>query len=181
MPSPRFSNVVPEHPSVEAACTGHSEQDVFFNLLRSYDCLWTETGKFIQSFGITPQQYNVLNVLSLRDGGHGIACQEIAENLMNRVPDITRLLDRLEQAGFIWRERCCSDRRVVRTHLTDAGREKVETIRGPLHAAMAQRVGHLSQSELSELNRLLRKLREPSCEVAKAAFTCGESAELVGE
>src|SRR3954451_15475822 len=118
MSSHRFPSEVPEHPTTEAYC--HPEQEVFANLLRCYDCLWSEQAKFFQGFGVTPQQYNVLNVLASRNEGAGVACQAIGESLLNRVPDITRLLDRLEQAGLIWRERCCSDRRVVRTHLTDA-------------------------------------------------------------
>jgi DNA-binding MarR family transcriptional regulator len=182
MASPRFSKVTVEHSLLETALpgaaelpleaklSGEPEQEVFINLLRSYDCLWSEQGRFIQRFGITPQQYNVLNVLALRDEGHGVACQEIAENLLNRVPDITRLLDRLEQAGLILRERCCSDRRVVRTHLTDVGRAKVDEVRTPLLAALKLRFAHMSEQEVSELNRLLHKLREPGCPNARAAF-----------
>jgi DNA-binding MarR family transcriptional regulator len=180
MHSPKFSNVNAEQtsPSKDAS-PGESEQQVFVNLLRSYDCLWSEQGKFIQRFGLTPQQYNVLNVLAMRDEGHGVACQEIAENLLNRVPDTTRLLDRLEQAGFIMRERCCTDRRVVRTHLTEAGRAKVNEVRTPLLAALKLRFAHMSEQEVSELNRLLNKLREPGCPFARAAFAC--DAPLAGE
>lgn len=177
-----------EHPSLTPSVPertvrpepGEPEQAVFINLLRSYDCLWSEQGKFIQSFGITPQQYNVLNVLAMRDEGHGVACQEIAENLLNRVPDITRLLDRLEQAGFISRERCCTDRRVVRTHLTEVGRAKVQEIRTPLLAALKLRFAHMSEAEVLELNRLLSKLREPSCPYAKGAFAAPELSETSG-
>jgi DNA-binding MarR family transcriptional regulator len=160
--------VVAEQSEIDSNCM--PEQEVFINLLRSYDCLWSEQGKFLSRFGMTPQQYNVLNVLAMHDGGHGIACQEIAENLLNRVPDITRLLDRLEQAGLIGRERCCSDRRVVRTHLTDAGRAKVQEIRAPLLVALKARFGHMTVDEVRELNRLLNKVREPGCAFAKGAF-----------
>ncbi len=179
MPSSRFSTVTPEHPLSETAPSeaplpGEPEQEVFINLLRSYDCLWSEQGRFIQRFGITPQQYNVLNVLALRDEGQGVACQEIAENLLNRVPDITRLLDRLEQAGLILRERCCTDRRVVRTHLSPVGRDKVNEVRPPLLAALKLRFAHMTEQEVGELNRLLSKLREPGCPFARAAFSCPE-------
>lgn len=158
----------PDRAAEGAFCT--AEQELFGNLMRAYDCLWSEQGKFFQSFDITPQQYNVLNVLASRDEGSGIACQAIGEHLLNRVPDITRLLDRLEQAGFIWRERCATDRRVVRTHLTDAGRAKVQEVREPLHQALKSRFAHMSMDEIHELNRLLTKLREPHCPNARAAF-----------
>jgi DNA-binding MarR family transcriptional regulator len=76
----------------------------------------------------------------------------------------------LEQAGLIWRERCATDRRVVRTHLTDAGRTKVQDIRGPLQQALRTRFAHMDAEEVRELNRLLLKLREPHCPNAKSAF-----------
>lgn len=178
MSSPRLPSAVPEHPMTEAFC--QPEQEVFANLLRSYDCLWSEQGKFFQGFGVTPQQFNVLAVLASRNEGVGVACQAIGEQLLNRVPDITRLLDRLEQAGLIWRERCCTDRRVVRTHLTDAGRAKVMEIRGPLQETLRARFAHMSADELAELNRLLVKVREPGVRepgctaAAKLAFAEGE-------
>lgn len=167
MTSLRTDAVQPEHVT-EGTCS--LEQEAFGNLVRAYDCLWSEKAKFFQSFDITPQQYNVLNVLASRDEGSGVACQAIGEHLLNRVPDITRLLDRLEQAGLIWRERCATDRRVVRTHLTDAGRAKVQEIRGPLLQALRSRFAHMSAEEVAELNRLLLKLREPHCPNAKGAF-----------
>lgn len=166
---------VPTEQAFEGKCTSEAvacapEQELFGSLMRAYDCLWSEQGKFFQSFDITPQQYNVLNVLASRDEGVGVACQAIGEHLLNRVPDITRLLDRLEQAGLIWRERCATDRRVVRTHLTDAGRSKVQEIREPLHRALTSRFAHMTADEVHELNRLLIKLREPHCPNARAAF-----------
>jgi len=167
MTSPKPEPVPTQH-ALEGACT--LEQEVFGSLTRAYDCLWSEKAKFFQSFDITPQQYNVLNVLASRDEGSGVACQAIGEHLLNRVPDITRLLDRLEQAGLIWRERCASDRRVVRTHLTDAGRAKVQEVRGPLNQALKSRFAHMSTDEVRELNRLLMKLREPHCPTARSAF-----------
>jgi DNA-binding MarR family transcriptional regulator len=154
----------------ESAQSSSVEHDVLGNLVRAYDCLWSEMTKFFQSFDITPQQYNVLKVLAAQDGRVGVACQAIGEQLLNRVPDITRLLDRLEQAGLIWRERCASDRRVVRTHLTDAGRSKVAEVRDPLQRALERRFAHMTGDEVRDLNRLLTKVREPHCPNARAAF-----------
>jgi DNA-binding MarR family transcriptional regulator len=166
MTASNVPNVLSSPPSAEPV--RDSAQDVLANLLRTYDCLWSELSKFFQRFDLTPQQYNVLKALA--SCGGGVACQAIAEQLLNRVPDITRLLDRLEQAGLIRRERCVDDRRVVRTYLTDAGRTKVEEIRGPLAEAMSVRFGHMSQEDLRNLSRLLVTLREPACSHAKGAF-----------
>ena len=59
---------------------------------------------------------------------------------------------------------------MVRTHLTDAGRAKVQEVRGPLNQALKSRFAHMSVDEVRELNRLLMKLREPHCPNARAAF-----------
>ncbi len=175
MTAPTIPNVVTEHPTLDTSCD--SGQEVLASLVRTYDSLWSELTKFLQRFELTPQQYNVLKALA--SCGGGVACQAIAEQLLNRVPDITRLLDRLEQAGLIRRERCCEDRRVVRTYLTDAGRSKVEEVKGPLAGALKARFGHMSQDELQTLSRLLNVLREPGCAVARDAFmpeACGAPA-----
>jgi MarR family 2-MHQ and catechol resistance regulon transcriptional repressor len=176
MTASSLPNVVNEHPTLDTSCD--SGQEVLSNLLRAYDCLWSELSKFFQRFDLTPQQYNVLKALA--SCGGGVACQAIAEQLLNRVPDITRLLDRLEQAGLIRRERCHDDRRVVRTYLTDAGRSKVESIRAPLAEALRARFGHMSPDELRMLSRLLVSIREPGCATARGAFqqeSCGGAEE----
>ena len=59
--------------------------------------------------------------LPVRDKGDGLPCSAISARLVNRVPDMTRLLDRLEKAGLVTRHRCTSDRRVVRTRLSEEG------------------------------------------------------------
>lgn len=151
-----------------------SGEELLANLVKSYDCLWSELSRFFQRFELTPQQYNVLKALA--SCGGGVACQAIAEQLLNRVPDITRLLDRLEQAGLIRRERCCTDRRVVRTYLTEAGRAKVDAVRPPLAQALKARFGHMTEQEITQLTTLLTKLRAPSCGAARALTDAPENA-----
>lgn len=149
-------------------CTPHLEQETYLNLVRAHDCITGDQHRFFQNFGVTAQQFNVLRVLAGCPDDRGFACQAIAEKLLNRVPDITRLLDRLEQAGLIQRFRCCNDRRVVRTQLTPDGRTKVAEIEAPLRATLAERFAHMTRQEIQELNRLLLKLRSGPCSEALA-------------
>lgn len=158
MSSPRLPCAVPETERQDNLY--RLRHELLFQLVRAYDCITSEQSKLCQQFDITPQQFNVLKVLAASDTeGSGVACQAIGEQLLNRVPDITRLLDRLEQAGLIVRVRCCTDRRVVRTQLTDAGRAKVSSMHKPLEQAIAARFALLSDDELSTLSTLLEKLR----------------------
>ena len=169
MPSPRFQTVPPEHPTTEAY--RQPEQEVFVNLLRSYDCLWSEQGKFFARFGVTPQQFNVLKVLASPNEGPGVACQAIAEKLLNRVPDITRLLDRLEQAGLIWRERCCADRRVVRISATRQGKRILEEGRDRRIAVIAESLADLPDAAVADIAAALDAIEQVAGTPNKRSLT----------
>jgi len=134
-------------------------QEVYLELVRTHELLSAANHRFFQQHGVTPQQYNVLRVLYVRDEGDGVPCSTISSLLLNRVPDITRLLDRLERGGLVTRHRCESDRRVVRTRLTPQGHDLVETLHSPLHAHHQELAGHLDADELDTLTKLLTKLR----------------------
>ena len=80
---------------------------------------------------------------------------------MSRAPDITRLLDKLEQRGLIARDRPADNRRVVRVGITDAGLALLRDLREPLRRCHGRQLGHLSQKELKDLAALLRAARIP--------------------
>src|SRR4051812_45775311 len=99
------------------------EQEVFLNLMRTAEALAEGIDAVLKSAGVSATQYNVLRILrgaSACCGESGLACREIGERMVTRDPDITRLLDRMEKAGLIVRERAKDDRRVIRTAVTDA-------------------------------------------------------------
>ena len=80
---------------------------------------------------------------------------------MTRVPDITRLVDRLEQAGWVQRARSTEDRRVVTITITASARKLVDKLDEPIADLHRKTLGHLTKKEMAELNRLLVKAREP--------------------
>jgi DNA-binding MarR family transcriptional regulator len=103
--------------------------------MRLGDAFVTRMTAFLTEFGITPLQYNVLRILYVRDvDGDGLPVGVIGAGLVTATPDVTRLIDRLEQGGFIERIRKADDRRVVRVRLKDEGFALVEKIHGPLVA-----------------------------------------------
>ncbi|MBC7171746.1 MAG: MarR family transcriptional regulator, partial [Polyangiaceae bacterium] len=120
--------------------------------------------KLFQGFGITSQQYNVLRVLYVRSSSEcGLRCSDIAERMLNREPDMTRLLDRLEKAELLSRDRCTHDRRVVWIQLTDKGFDLVEEIQPLLSAFHKERFKAFSAEELATLRGLLEKLAGTCC------------------
>jgi DNA-binding MarR family transcriptional regulator len=113
----------------------------------------------LKPFDITPTQYNVLRIL--RGAGHDGLCREdIRERLVAQVPDVTRLLDRLVQAGLVERARDKKDRRLVNTRITHAGLDLLKKLDAPVNAAHEKQLGHLTKTELRTLIELLAKARE---------------------
>jgi DNA-binding MarR family transcriptional regulator len=82
--------------------------------------------------------------------------------MVNHVPDVTRLLDRLEKAGLIARSRCNRDRRVVRSRLTPKGMRLVQSTEKPLAEAQRALLGGLTEGELHTLRMLLEKTSSDS-------------------
>lgn len=104
-------------------------------------------------------QYNILRILK-GAGEEGRSCGEISERLVTRVPDVTRLLDRLEGRGLIRRERSKKDRRVV---LSFASREAIRLLDklDPLVAADTRvSLEHLDAEQRLSLLESLERLRE---------------------
>src|SRR5947209_4422930 len=80
------------------------EQEAFLSLWRTYDRLRALEEELFGRHGLTPQQYNALRLLH---GEHPrrIRTLDLAGRLVSRAPDITRMLDKLEQRGVIERDR----------------------------------------------------------------------------
>jgi DNA-binding MarR family transcriptional regulator len=136
------------------------EQEVFLNLWRTYDRLRALEDELFSRYDLTPQQYNALRVLR---GEHPITMPTLilARRLVSRAPDITRLLDKLEQRGFIERERPADNRRMVRVGITEAGLDLLRELQEPVRACHARQLGHMAPKELKHLIALLGAAREP--------------------
>lgn len=109
-------------------------------------------------FGVTQAQYNVLRILRGRHPER-YACAEVGERLLDRTPDVTRLLVRLEGAGLATRRRAEHDRRVVEVGITEAGLDLLAKIDAPLTEAMERLGTHLDDAQHARLSELLETLR----------------------
>ena len=112
----------------------------------------------LSAFGVTQAQYNVLRILRGCHPGR-YACSEIAERLLDRTPDVTRLLVRLESRGLVTRERAEHDRRVVEVSVTDAGLDVLSQLDAPVDATIERVASHLTGAQLATLSQLLETLR----------------------
>lgn len=141
-------------------CFDLPEQEVFLSLLRTTSLLENVAERFFREYGLSIATFNVLRILRAA-GKDGKTCSQIGEDMVARVPDVTRLVDRLEEAGLVKRSRERDDRRVVRVTLMPQGLEVVDKLNGPVLELHRLQLGHLTKSELSELTRLLERAREP--------------------
>jgi DNA-binding MarR family transcriptional regulator len=136
------------------------EQEVFLNLWRTYDRLRALEETLFAEHDLTPQQYNVLRLLR---GEHPntLPTLTLAARLVSRAPDITRMLDKLEQRALIRRDRPADNRRVVRIGITDEGRGLLRRLDAGVRECHRRQLGHLSPARLKELADLLRAARLP--------------------
>jgi len=129
------------------------------NLLIAANRFSGDVDQIARPQGLTAQQARVLWVLCFHPAAaDGLPMGEIADNLLTRAADTTRLVDRLVAAGFATREHSSTDRRVVRVRATDAGRQLVEQLEPRMRAYRKQFWEPLTEAEVHELNRLLAKL-----------------------
>ena len=137
------------------------EQEATLNIARTEAALREPLEEVLKGAGVSLTQYNVLRILR-GAGPEGLTRNEIGDRLINRMPDVTRLLDRMEEAGWVSRVREMEDRRCVATHLTRSGRTLVDSLDGPVQEEHERRLGHLTRTQLRSLIELLALAREKS-------------------
>lgn len=135
-------------------------EETFLNLLRSAYTVERWHAAFLEPFGVTPTQYNTLRILA---GSHPkeLPCREIGRRMVTPVPDVTRLVRRLEEKGLVSRGSARQDRRVVAVGITPAGQRLLAEVERPLAQWLEVHLGHLGAGRLTQLSRALESLRRP--------------------
>jgi DNA-binding MarR family transcriptional regulator len=134
------------------------EEDAFTSLLLTADVLSRNVEKVLRSADVSPTQYNVLRIL--RGSPQGLPCSEIGKRMINRDPDVTRLLDRLEKRGLVSRCREAKDRRLVLTRITPQGLTLLAELDAPVTETHRSQLGHLGRERLQALMELLQAARQ---------------------
>ncbi len=127
----------------------------FLNIKYTANWINSKEVEFFKSYGISPQQYNILRIL--RGAGTETKVQVVKERMVERAPNVTRLMDKLLEKNLIVRHRCDKDRRVVFVGITDEGLlllSEVDTQISDLNL-----LKNLSKEEAKVLSDLLDKIR----------------------
>ena len=132
--------------------------------------LTMEIDAFFRKWGVTVHQFNVLRILYVRDPERkGLSRGYIEARLLQRMPDVTRLLDRLETAGLIARHRPKDNKRTVLATLTDRGWDLVEKTHLPLLTLNRAQFAKFGKAEIKTFIDLLQKALYRSSMTADAA------------
>ena len=132
-------------------------QDAVLNLLVASGVLRDKIDSVFGAEGLTGPQYNVLRILRGAQPD-GFARCEIAQRLVERAPDVTRLIDRLEQQGLVARDRSSEDRRRSVTRITDKGLQLIDRMDPAMNALDRWLEERLSLRNRKELSRILEML-----------------------
>ena len=136
------------------------QEEVFLNVLRTGDALLRREVEVLRTADLSFPQYNVLRILR-GAGSDGLPTGSIADRMVTRDPDLTRLLDRLESRRLVSRSRSSSDRRVIVAAVTEAGRRLLSRLDDKVSEVHRNQLHHLSRTELGTLAELLVRARTP--------------------
>src|SRR6476661_4158549 len=135
------------------------------SVLRTAALLQRHLTLVVERGGVTLQQYNVLRILR-GAGAQGLPTLAIRDRMIEEAAGITRLLDKLERAGYVVRERCTPDRRQVLCRITPTGTAILARLDAPVDALNDRALSTLDSTEQAKLIELLGAVRA-SC-VAQA-------------
>ena len=137
----------------------HSLQhEAYLSILRTAVELSHATDLLLKSFGVSQVQFNVLRIVQ-GAGPEGLGRNEIAERMVTVTPDMTRLLDRLEAAGFVVRKRDREDKRQTSTTITAKGRKLLQGVEEPLMQLHRKQFYELDAKQIRPLLLALEGVR----------------------
>lgn len=135
-------------------------RETYRNLIRVHERLTGDFAKLYREHGVSPAQFNVMRVLQDAPP-EGAPCQYIGVHLLTKVPDVTRLIDRMVASDLVRRERSEKDRRIVLVNLTGKGREMCERLAEPVAQLQSDQLSNLTDDQVQMLNQTLQKMLIP--------------------
>jgi DNA-binding MarR family transcriptional regulator len=122
---------------------------------------------FYKDFQLTHQQYNILRILK-GQYPNGVKIMDIKRRMVDKMSNVGRLADKLQQKGFVEKQEDAHDRRVIYVQLTEAGLALFADIQKVHSDTMLSYFNNITEQEAMELVRILEKMRaKPFPEKAK--------------
>lgn len=139
-----------------------SAQEAHLNLMRTASELAGPLHALFKPHKLTDASYNTLRILrghQAQGENRGIRASRIGCEMVVRVPDVTRIVDRLVDMELASRNACDLDRRVVYVSITQKGLDLLSELDDPVKQMHQRTLGHMTDTELLQLNNLLEKAR----------------------
>jgi len=138
-------------------------QEATIALLRTASVVHRTLARLLEPSGLSLAQYNALRIIR-GSGAGGVATLSIRERMIEEGTTITRILDKLEDAGLIRRERDYPDRRQVLCYATDAGWKLLDSVDPQIDAGDEEIMASLSDGQVEQLIELLDAVRAANAE-----------------
>lgn len=135
--------------------------EALLSIMRTATVLEHEQNEALRPHGITSTQYNVLRILQ-GAGKDGLCGREIADRLISKVPDVSRLLDRMDDMELVSRARDTADRRHVTARISQKGRRIIAQATPDLETIERKYFKRLDPRAVASLIATLAEIREQS-------------------
>lgn len=135
------------------------QQEAQLSVMRTSAMLVDAFERMLKPYGITSTQYNVLRILRGAEPT-GLCRNDLRDRMLTRMPDVTRLLDRMEESGLIDRTRETSDRRMVMTRIAGKGRRLLDDLEPEVAREHERAFARLTKEQMRTLIAHLAAVRE---------------------
>jgi DNA-binding MarR family transcriptional regulator len=142
----------------------HPGYRALMELLRTADTLWNASRAFFERWGLSPSQFNVLNLLHLNPDG--LSQTDLSRQLIMHRSNLTGLVDRLEKRGLVARREVAADRRAYSVVLTAAGTRLLREILPRYYEEAARVWDRLPARRAAELINDLQQLARNAQHIA---------------
>lgn len=132
------------------------EQKLTVNLMYTSNWLSHKMREFFKDYGLTTKQYNILRIL--KGASVPVSVAFIRERLLDKVSDVSRIVDRMSSKELVKKNVCSKDKRLVDIALTHKGEMLLKSINENI-VYLDRLMSGLNTKELNALNKLLDKLR----------------------
>lgn len=136
-----------------------TRQEAVINLLVTAGHYRQILNDICRQYNITHDQYNVLRILKgVHPEGH--PRNEIIDRMIERTPDVTRLLDRLEKRDLVYRTKSEEDRRLSIARITDKGLELLEEMDPEFSQASKNFTEGIAEADLKQFSKICSSMLE---------------------
>jgi DNA-binding MarR family transcriptional regulator len=139
---------------------GSLGEEAVVNVLLAASWVNERVDRTLEEAGISHAQYNVLRILRGAQPD-GLPRREISCRMIDRAPDVTRLIDRLERRRLVARGRDAEDARRSMARITSGGLALLDRATEAVETVSAEVARRLAPADLRELSRLCESLYGP--------------------